>query len=441
MYQLLVLFALTLMVVLVAIGRPDRHWIGLILIIILTSSGAVSLDEAFTYVNWDVLGLILGMSILSVLLERSGLIEVLSHILMSSVSSPEKLLFLLVLLSGLVSIALENVTVVLLFAPIAFKLAEKININPAPMIIGLALSSNMAGSATMIGDPPAIITAGHYDLSFMDFIWYQGKPSMFFITLIPMIISTYVYTIISRKSIASENWVTEKNTDRKINKGVSITIAKDLDRMFLFEALLFLSIKIVLLSIRDIIHIPLTLATIIGTGGLILVRLCVHRDIESVETSIKEGFEWKLIVFLASVFILSGAFAKHGLASSVADYIAKYSDGNLFVITAILIWLSVAVSAVMDNTPYIVTMIPVIDRLAPELAVDPLILAWALLLGATLGGGITYIGASANLVAIRLLEKKGYGITFSEFIRKSLPFNLTNIFTGWMLFILFWLLG
>ncbi len=440
MYQLIVLLSLIVMVILVAIGKPERHWIGLMLIVILISSGAVSLNEALAYINWDVLGLILGMSILSALLERSGLIEVLSHMLLSSVSSPERLLFLLVLLSGIVSIALENVTVVLLFAPIAFKLAEKIGANPAPMIIGLALSSNMAGSATMIGDPPAIITAGHYNLSFMDFIWYQGKPSMFFITLIPMIISTYVYTIISRKSFVPKNWVVKKNYNIRFNKEMLATLTKDLDKMFLFEAFLFLTIKIVLLSIRDLIHIPLTLAAIIGTGGLILVRLCIHRDIESVKTSIKEGFEWKLIVFLAGVFVLSGAFAKHGLAIIAADYIVKYSGKNLFIVTAILIWLSVAVSAVMDNTPYVVTMIPVIDRLATDLAVNPLVLAWALLLGATLGGGITYIGASANLVAVRLLEKKGYRITFADFIRKSLPFNLTNIFTGWILFIIFWLL-
>ncbi len=429
MYPVLVLTLLFAMIVMVAIGKPEREWIGLILITTLLATGAVSIIEGINYVNWDVLGLILGMSIFSVLMEESGIAEYIADMLLSRIKSPFILFYTVILSAGIVSIALENVTVVLLYAPIVFNIVKKTSSDPAPFIVGIALSSNMAGSATMIGDPPAIITAGHYDLKFTDFIFYKGKPSMFFITLIPMIISCLTYTIITLRSNQKINPV-QNNAEIGVRK---------YDRAYMAETLLFLSVKITLLSIRDIIHIPLSLAALVGVGGLILTRIIVHKDYSSVKTSIKKGFEWKLLVFLIGVFILSGSFAKYGLADETAKGLLGLAGGNLFILTGILIWFSVAVSAVIDNTPYVVTMLPVIDDLAANTGVEPIVYAWALLLGATLGGGITYIGASANLVAVRLLEKRGRRITFIEFIKRSIPFNIVNILAGWLLFIVFWL--
>lgn len=423
------------MIILVAIGKPGREYIGLILIITLLVTRTISIKEFVSYVNWDVLGLIIGMSMFSILLEESGIIELVSTHILRKTMSPQNILFLLTLTAGLISIALENVTVVLLFAPIAFNIARKLGINPTYMIIGIALASNMAGSATMIGDPPAIIVAGHYDLSFTDFIIHNGKPSMFFITLIPMIISTYIYTILSTHEIVEPR--TNINQTNKNNWEKPNNIIKD--KFFLVEALVFLSIKITLLSIREIIKLPLTLIAVIGVGGLIATRILLHQDTESAKKSIREGFDWKLLVFLIGVFALSGAFAKHGLANKFAEALLEISGENIFIITGILIWLSVVFSAVIDNTPYVTTMIPVIDNIAENLGVEPLRIAWALLLGATLGGGITYIGASANLVAVRLLENKGYKITFTDFIKKSLPFNISNLLIGWLLYIIFWI--
>ncbi len=430
MYWILVLTLLILMVVLVAIGKPGREWIGVLLLTILLITGAVTWIEALKYTNWDVLGLILGMSIFSILMEESGIAGYIADILLNKIHNPLILSYIIILSAGLISIALENVTVVLLYAPIVFNITRKTSSNPVPLMIGVALSSNMAGSATMIGDPPAIITAGHYDLSFSDFIVYDGKPSMFFITLIPMIISCLTYTLINYKGTLVKARI---NTYR-INYGKI-----EYDKIFMLETLIFLSIKITLLSIRDIIHLPLSLIALIGVGGLLLVRI-IHKDYEVVKKSIMKGFEWKLIVFLIGVFVLSGAFAKYRLATMLAHYLLSIAGNNLFLLTSILIWLSVAISAVIDNTPYVVTMLPVIDDLAIETGVDPIVYAWALLLGATLGGGITYIGASANLVAVRLLEKNGYNVSFIDFIKKSIPFNIVNLLTGWLLYIIFWLL-
>lgn len=432
MYDILVLILLILMVTLVAIGRPKRYVIGLLLIIVLLVSQAVSIEELISYINWDVLGLILGMSIYTVFLEISGIAELIARYLVYKIRNTFILFLALILAAGIVSIALENVTTVLLFAPIVFKIGKITGVNIVPLMIGIALAANMSGSATMIGDPPAIITAGHYDLSFIDFIFYDGKPSMFFITLIPMIVSclTYTYFYIGRRT--EEITFGEIVFDKK-------NIWSGIDKLFVFETLFFLSIKIILLSIRDIIHTPLSLAAAVGVGGLALTRLLLHRDKKNVVYAFKNGFEWELLVFLAGVFVLSGAFAKYGLAERFAKELISLTGDNLFLLTAVLIWFSVAVSAVLDNVPYVATMLPVIDGLARDTGRDPIIYAWALLLGATLGGGITYIGASANLVTIRLLEKKNYRVSFAGFIKYSLPFNIVNILTGWALFIVFWL--
>jgi len=427
MYEILTLALFIAMIAMLIINKPERHWVGLILLIILIASGAMYIDDFFKYIEWDVLGLVLCMHIYLVFLERSGGASHLARYLVKKINSPTLLSFIIILIAGIISIVLDNVTTVLIIAPIAYKLTSRIKLDQVALIIGITLSANMAGSATMIGDPPAIITAGHYKLDFMDFIIYDGKPSMFFMTLIPMIVSTYVYTILSVKPGKLNNVqnMVDEDTDR-------------VDKTFVYESLLFLAIQILLLSFRKSLNILLTEAALINVCGLALTRIIIHRDRESVRKALVNGFEWKTIMFLAGVFLLSGAFEKHGLAKELAETFLTFT-GDLFYLTTLLIWFSVAVSAVLDNTPYVTTMIPVIDVLAGKMGVDPIVLAWALLLGTTLGGGITYIGATANVVGVRFLENKGYRISFIDFVRKSLVFNIVNVLTGWFLYIVFWI--
>ncbi len=428
-YQLLVMLLLAGLVGLVAWGRIERHWVSIGILAVLLVSGAVSPLEAVSYVDWDVLGLILGMSILTVFLEESGLMELVARFLEKRLSNPWRLVFGLSLMAGIVSIALENVTVVLLFAPVTLRLAIRMGLNPVPVLIGVALASNMSGSATMIGDPPAILTAGYFNLAFMDFIWYGWRPSMFFLTLIPMIIACLVLAFVVVREV--RNYTVVEGIEE-------VPEEFDYDKVFLFEAVLFLSIKILLLSLRHMLHISLSLAAAIGAGGLIITRL-MHGDIASVKKALIDGFEWKLLVFLIGVFTLSGAFAKHGLAGMVANGILFLGSDNLFLITTLLVWISVLVSAVIDNVPYTATMLPVVAIIAQNLGVEPITIAWALLLGLTLGGNLTYIGASANVTAVRILERKGYNVSFKDFIKISLPFNTVSVVTGWILYEILWI--
>ncbi len=430
-YQGIVLGLLIALIALVAWGRIERQWISLGILLTLLMTGAVTPIEVLNFVDWDVLGLVLGMSILTVFLEESGLMDIAARFMYRRLGSPRAVVFWLSFLAGVISIFLENVTVVLLVAPIVFRIALRFRMDPALILIPVALASNMAGSATMVGDPPAIITAGYLNLAFMDFIWYQGKPSMFFMTLVPMVFACLVAAAIAERGVSPGIQPYDFEPEEESRR--------DIDKLFLVEAFLFLMVKIVLLSLRHELHIPLSLAAAVGVSGLTLCRL-VHGDRTSVVKAFREGFEWRLLLFLIGVFVLSGAFAKHGLAIVAARWLVSVGSGNLFSVTSLLVWMSVAVSAFIDNVPYTATMLPVIVAIARDLGVEPITIAWAVLLGTTLGGNLTYIGASANVTAIRLLEKKGRSVSFTQFIKISVPFNTVSVVTGWVMYELLWII-
>ena len=425
----MVLGLLVVLVVSIAWGRIERHWVSLGVLTVLVLSGAVGLGEVVEFIDWDVLGLVLGMSVFTVFLEESGLMDLVAKFMYGRLVSPRAVVFWLSFLAGLVSIFLENVTVVLLVAPIVFRLAQYLHVDPALILIPTALASNMAGSATMVGDPPAIITAGYLNLAFMDFIWYNGKPSMFFMTLIPMILACLIAAV-----VAGRRQVRVDSTKVKSGSGCS-----RVDRFFLLEAVFFLGLKITLLSLRHELNIPLSLAALVGVGGITLTRL-VHGDYRSIVRALYCGFEWKLLLFLMGVFVLSGAFAKYSLAKTVAQEIVFTAGGDLVLVTSLLVWISVAMSAFIDNVPYTLTMLPVVTVIARNLNVEPITIAWAVLLGTTLGGNLTYIGASANVMAVRLLERKGKTVTFTQFTKISIPFNTISVVTGWIMYELIWII-
>jgi len=432
MYDLLTLATLALLVALTASGRVEKHLIGLIVVAVLVASRAVTVIEFRSAVDWDVLGLILGMSFFSVYLEESGLAEVIARTLVYKVRRAILLATGLIALAGFVSLFLDNVSTVLFFAPIVYKICSITGMDYKTVLIGVALSAGMAGSATMIGDPPAIITAGRYGLLFTDFIVYRGRPSMFFLTIIPMTLSIFTYTYLHLREY----------TGKRVSLGELVfdktALWHGVDRAFAYETLAFLLLHITLLSIRGKLGLPLTAAVLISCGGLTLTRLLVHRDWNTVKRVGRAGFEWKLPVFLMGVFTLSYAFAKHGLAKTAASSIIEKIGLSSFSLTSFIIWFSVLVSAFLDNTPYIVTMFPVTETIAKITGGDPVVYAWALLTGATLGGCITYIGSSSNIVAVRVLEKNGVKVSFTGFVKHSLSFNLVNVLSGWVLYTLIW---
>ncbi len=399
----------------------QRHHLALLLAAVLVVLGCVPLTRVPLYIEPDVLGLVYLMSIVTGYMEVSGVAELVA----SRVSrlSGRKAIFAIIMAAGALSLILENVSVVYLFAPLALRVAQMLSVDPTVTVVGVALASDMSGSATMVGDPPAIITAGYLNLNFMDFIVYHGRPSMFFYTVVAMVAATSVITMLYVRSVKPRG-----------RAGIE-AVKSVIDKVFLLEVIVFVAIKIFLLSIRDAIHVPLTLAALAAVAGITLTRLLVHHDTWSVrEAFSKHDIETPL--FLAGVFVISGAFVETGLASRTAELILGLSHGNVLLLSLILIVVSMIASAVIYNTPYVAAMLPVVKALALKTHTDPVILAWALLIGATLGGTLTYIGAMGNYAAVRYLSSRGYPVNFRKFARISIPFTLVSVVVGAGLYIL-----
>lgn len=424
MYTILVLTLLCILIAFLIWGRIERQWISLAMALILIFSGAITFNDAFRYVDWDVLGLILGVNLLTIYLGKCGFVNIITkHMVKIFGHSTYLMFFSLSMMSGLISMFMENVSVVILLFPIVYSISSSLGINPVAPTIIMTFSANLAGSATMIGDPPAIVTASSFGLTFTDFILYKGKPSMFFFTLISMIGATAISSYICSRRIS----LTSSTTNRTY-------LETKIDRIFLIESIAFLLVKIVLLSLRNILGIPLSLTAIIAVGGITTARL-IHRDTSSIIYIFKHGFEWRLLLFLLGVFILSGSFEKHDVAYIFAEKIVYIFRDNCVALASLLLWMSVAFSAVIDNLPYTLTMIPVVKKVAEFVLIDPVIIVWSILIGTTLGGNLTYIGASANITAIRLLERNGHSVSFTEFIKIGIIYNTVSVILAWIIYI------
>jgi Na+/H+ antiporter NhaD/arsenite permease-like protein len=414
-------------VVLITLG-VERHIVAVIVIAVLLATRAILFEDLVTLVDWDVIGLIMCMSIYSIILEISGFAKWITYKMMNRTKNALLLLYISILICGIVSLILENSITVLIFAPIAFEIATTLGLDVRKLLVGMALAAGMSGSATMVGDPPAIIIAGHYNLAFTDFIIYKSKPSMFFITLIPMIIAIALHVLYNFKYL--------KGRRLDVNKIVNY----NLDKEFILETTIFLFIKIILLSLRKELKIPLVVTGLVALIGLYLTRLVLHRDFDCIKKSIREGFNYKLPLFLVAIFLLSNSLKKYGVTDVIADYVMRNIGVNVVTLGLILFAISATLSAFIENIPVTLTLLPIIDSIATRIGVDPIILVWGVLSGLTAGGGYTYIGGGANIVAVHMLDNRGFKTTFIDFAKIALLFNISNTILALILYTSIWLL-
>jgi len=377
--------------------------------------------QAWAALDWNVLLLYFGMLLVSEVFLLSKMPDYLATVLAGRAGRTSVAMLLLCLFTGFLSIALENVAVVLLVAPIAMSIARRCGLNPVPLFVGLAVSSNLQGAATLIGDPPSMLLAGHASLSFNDFFVYAGRPGIFFAVQIGAAASALVL------------WLSFRKYDRPMPE-----IPRE-RYLSLIPALLVLLLVASLVAGSSFqLGVPLLPGLLAcAFGALSLGWYLVH--------SRGRGFggfaarlDWQTGVFLAGIFVLVESLETVGLLEDAARLIGVLSGRNSFAAFLLVVWLSVALSAFVDNVPYLMAMLPVVSSLAGTVSIDPYALNVALLLGASVGGNITPIGASANIVAMGMVKKAGYEFRFSDFVRIGLPFTLAAVtassFFVWVLF-------
>ncbi len=413
------LFAITYIIML---SVPKyRHFAALAVAGIYIGLGVVGPGEAFNAVDWNVILMLAGTMGTVYLCIRSKMPAAAADMLVNKLKSIKLIFVALALFAGFVSAFIDNVATVLMVAPIALAIAKKFNISPVQTVLTVAVSSNLQGAATLVGDTTSILLGGYAGMDFMDFFFMNGKPGMFWVVQAGMLATIPVLFFIFRKETARIN---------------STPITKITNMFPTYTLLATVGCLIGASFIPDKPRL---------TNGIICMTFCVitiaqeyikNRDISVIKDTI-ESLDVQTLMLLSGLFIIIQGITNVGLINDIADMFVTLAGDSVFVIYTILVWFSVLVSAFIDNIPYVATMLPVVTMIASALGVDPTILYFGLLSGATLGGNITPVGASANIAGCGILRKEGYEVSTKQFISIGLPFTLMAVTTG---YVLIWLI-
>lgn len=369
--------------------------------------GLVSQEQAFSFIDFNTIGLLLGMMILVGIVKRTGLIEMTAvKVIRMSSGSPIRLLFLLSALTALVSALLDNVTTVLITGPIVMAVCDVMDLNPMPFALAMIFSSNIGGTATLIGDPPNMIIGSAARLSFNDFLLNMGLPS-----LISLAASVLTVALIYRKDLSDTPRINARFTQERQRLDPEITP----------RVILILGVVMVAFLLHGLLQ--LEAATIALTGGVLGLALC---KVNPEEVIIHE-VDWVTLVFFSSLFMLVGTVDHLGIISKGASLLVSHVEAGPKTTAMIILWGSGIISSVVNNVPYAAAMIPLVRDVAHLTGINIQPLWWSLALGACLGGNGTLVGASANVVTARMAEKSGCNITFIGFLRAGIPVTLVTL--------------
>ena len=423
MIPAIILFAATY-VLMLTFGKY-RPYIALASGVIFIATGMLPLGDVIGSLDFNVLLMIAGTMGLVALFIESCMPMLLADLIMEKVPNVQWAAVALGLFAGVISAFVDNVATVLMIAPVALEICKKLKTNPVPFIIGIAVSSNLQGAATLVGDTTAIMLGSALDMSFMDFFWYQGKPSIFFAVELGAVLSALILYFIFRK---------EKDPIPKANSRTRVT-----DYVPSFLLCLAILLLVCASFAPDSWNLPAEINGIICCCLLVigLVYNFMRKKDKSAIIEPLKAIDFETLGLLTGLFLMIGGISHEGVIDALAGLLAKLGGGNAFLMYTIIVWASVIISAFIDNIPYVATMIPVIGGLAAQMGVDPTFLYFGLLSGATLGGNITPIGASANITGIGILRREGYEVKNGDFFKIGIPFTLAAIIPA---YIYIWLL-
>jgi len=383
---------------LIASERFDRTLVALLGGLLVVVLGIIDQEEAFAGIDFNVIFLLAGMMILAGGLSRTGFFEYVAGLAIHrSRGEPFRLLVILALVTAVLAAFLDNVTTVVLLTPVTLSIARRLNVSPFPYLISQIFASNIGGTATLIGDPPNILIGSAAGLDFGDFLVNLAP-----VVVIIMVAVVAVLRIAFGRSMADD----EDRLDRlaTVDPAAAIT-----DRPLMMKALVVLGLTMVGFLLHSLIGVEAATIALLGATVLMIVgRLDPHDALRDIE--------WNTLFFFVGLFMLIEAVVHVGIVGTIADALAVAAGGDQTVATAGILWVSALGSAIVDNIPYTATAIPIVERMIETgLEGDPL--WWALALGACLGGNLTIVGASANIVVANLAERDGHPLRFMQFFR------------------------
>ncbi len=413
------IIALAIFVAVIAVivsEKLHRAACALIGAMLLVLIGILEPKEALGFIDFNTIGVLIGMMMFVAVVKNSGLFEFLAvKSAKIAKGNPWRIMIAFMIITAVLSAFLDNVTTVLLIGPMTFSICQKLELNPVPFLMTQIISSNVGGTATLIGDPPNIMLGSAADISFLQFVMYDGP-----IVLITMVATIFAFKFIYKKGLS----VSPEKMEliMQMDEGEMIK-----DRILFIKSV----IMIFLVALAFLLHDTLELKTsIIALSCAALMIMIGGQDVEETVHDV----EWPTIVFFAFLFIVVGGLEKVGLIHMLAETLINATGTHYVVLMIVILWVSAICSAVLDNIPFVATLIPLILTMEAE-GIDVWPLWWAVSIGACFGGNGTIIGASANVVLTGIAGRRGYPITFVQFLKIGAPMMLLSIVlaTGYLL--------
>lgn len=375
---------------------------------VLILTGVMSADKALSYIDFNTIGVLVGMMIFVAIVRRSGMFEYIAVRAAKAVhGDPWKIMVAFTLITAVLSAILDNVTTVLLVGPMSIAIARMLKIDPVPFLMGQILASNVGGTATLIGDPPNIMIGSAAHLSFMDFLDNTGFAVLFILVVLILLMK-----IVYEKKI--ELGTVDTGAIENLDPSKSIT-----NRALMKKGIIVLICVIVGFMFHDKLGIESSVIALTAAAVMLIIgREDVNEAIQDVE--------WTTILFFMSLFVVVGGLTETGIIKELASKIIDATNGHPMVTMLVLLWASALLSSILDNIPFVATLIPLILAMQAD-GIDVTSFWWAISLGACLGGNGTMIGASANVVLSDISTKHGYPITFKSYLKVGMPFMLLSI--------------
>jgi Na+/H+ antiporter NhaD/arsenite permease-like protein len=398
--------------ILIASEKIEKSLAALLGAVAVIAMGLISFEDAVKAIDLNVLFLLIGMMTCVNTLGETGFFEWIAiYVAKKAKGNAMVIFFVMLIITMIFSAFLDNVTTIILLAPVTILITQVLEIPTMPLLILEAIASNIGGTATLIGDPPNIIVGSRINLSFNDFL-IHSLPGVVVIAVVFIITSCILF----RKKLH----VSESVKERVINSYPELAIRDMLKMKIALSVLLFIFAGFFL---HGYLHLP---AGIISLAGMCIVLILCKEKTEKMLKNV----EWEAILFFIGLFMMIGALEHNGVIDMMATYILRYCGNNLFGACIIILVASAFFSSLLDNIPFVIAMTPLVQKLmlqysGTEYGAHPLV--WALVFGACLGGNGTLIGASANIIVSKIGKRNGYPITFKQFFLYGFPFMIQSL--------------
>lgn len=405
------------------LSLPDyRYIIALVAAGVFVVLGILPIQNVIGAVDWNIILMLTGTMVVVELFIESKMPARMAEALLKVMPNVQWAIVALALFAGVVSAFVDNVATVLMVAPIGLAVAKKLDTNPIPVIIAIAVSSNLQGAATLVGDTTSILLGGYANMSFNDFFVYQGKPSICLSVEMGALLTIPVLLYLFRKEKAAVNQEVTTQVSDHIPSVLMVGVVASLIFASQFENKPELTNGIICMVFA-----------IVG---------CIYEMVREKSSDVwkraVKSVDFQTLLLLAGLFIVIAGITEAGVIDAIADVFVKVGGNSVFLMYTLIVFASVIISAFVDNIPYVATMLPVVQGIATTMGIDPTVLYFGLLIGATLGGNLTPVGASANIAGIGILQKEGYEVSTQDFMRIGVPFTLIAVLAGYVTTWIIW---